>query len=111
MSGDQLRAALPELRGSASRFDGAATVVGEVLQLLATQVDSEGACWGHDEPGSAFSDGVGYAQSRQNAHAALQAMRQQLTAVAGKVRDTAELLDTEDRATAETIAAPAKGLF
>lgn len=111
MSGDQLRVELPELRSSASRFDAAATIVGEVLQMLAAQVDVEGRCWGNDEPGAAFSDGVGYAQSRQNAHAALRAMQQRMTAMAGKVRDTAELLDAEDRATAETIAAPAKGLF
>ncbi|MGO4200724.1 WXG100 family type VII secretion target [Rhodococcus sp. TAF43] len=98
---DEMRVDPQQLRGAAPHFDVLADRLTDALSELASTLDTEGASWGTDAPGTAFASM--YVPGADGARSALRHVAEVFAGVAGGLRDTAEVFEQTDSGLAGTL--------
>ncbi|WP_016699394.1 WXG100 family type VII secretion target [Actinoalloteichus spitiensis] len=105
---DGYRADTTALRSAAPRFSGAADELRDALSRLQGALDSAGACWGGDDPGTGF--GNAYQPAEQEATQAFTTFADGLENIRTNLDASAEQWDADDLAAERAFDRQSEGL-
>lgn len=96
MSGEELRVEREALRNSAKGFGDGSDKLKHVFDKLKAALSAEGACWGNDDTGKAFSGK--YTPTQESAYKTFPSLAKSLKEIEGGIKKMAKNYDQAEEA-------------